>query len=126
MKRPPSELRERWSEAQVHITERFNELANSEIWNERRRLNPQRAVSIVETAVEYERDVTPEDIRAALCLIPVARGLMDAEELGLIRAARAASMTWDEIGDLLGLGDRRQGQQRFKRLSERLGLTENE
>ena len=53
---------------------------------------------------------------SGLRAIPAARARLDAEELGLIDAARRAGATWAEIAEALGLTSRQAAEQRRLRL----------
>lgn len=68
-----------------------------------------------------EPDVDHADITAALTLIPLARGEMDALETGLLQMSRGRGMTWQEIAFGLGLGTPQAARQRYERL---VGRTE--
>lgn len=61
------------------------------------------------------------DLRAALALIPAARGEMDAVETALLFLARAEGLTWPQIAESLGLRSAQAAQQRLDRLSDRPG-----
>ncbi len=114
------EIRVSWKRARDHITEKFGSFARAEFWNSRRCLDPGVAIEAVEMSWEFGRDVDEKDLRAALSLIPATRRHLDAVECGLIEGAREAGMSWDEIGEAMHLGDRRQAQQRHSRLRARL------
>jgi hypothetical protein len=60
-----------------------------------------------------------EDLRAALTLMPAARGEMDAVETALIFLARSEGLTWAQIAESLGLRSAQAAQQRLDRLSDR-------
>ena len=115
--------RELWHEARRRITERFGGLANETAWNSRRCLETMTAVTVVADAIEFERPVDVDDVRAGLCLVPQARISFVAAELDIIRRARQLGFTWDEIGSLLGVGDRRAAQQRYTRLQARFAAS---
>ncbi|MFK4641180.1 hypothetical protein ABIA52_004069 [Paenarthrobacter histidinolovorans] len=59
------------------------------------------------------------DLRAALTLVPAARGEMDAVETALLFLARAEGLTWQQIAESLGLRSAQAAQQRLDRLSDR-------
>ncbi|GAA0464418.1 hypothetical protein ABZ951_15580 [Streptomyces sp. NPDC046215] len=83
-------------------------------------LSPLTAVSTVAEAVDCQRpDVDTEDLRAALRLLSRARRSMEFDELMLLARAKQ-DFTWDEIGALTGIGDRRLAHQRYTRLRDRL------
>ena len=112
--------RQAWHAARRRLTGRFGDVARDERWNARRCLEPETAVQAVALAIEGERPVDPDDARAGLLLVPLARNAFYAYEHDLIRHARACGLTWEEIGRLLGIGDRRAAQRRYQRLTERL------
>ncbi|MFE3454023.1 DNA-binding protein [Nonomuraea sp. NPDC059194] len=66
-----------------------------------------------------EPEVDQPDITAALSLIPLVRGELDALEAGLLQMARGRGMTWSEIAFGLGLGTPQAARQRYERLAER-------
>lgn len=61
-----------------------------------------------------------QDLADAIRLLPFARDSLDIAEFTLIRAARAAEMTWEEIGELLGIPDKRTAQRHQVRLTDRI------
>ncbi|MEV0614681.1 DNA-binding protein [Nonomuraea sp. NPDC050404] len=71
------------------------------------------------TLDDGEPEVDHADITAALSLVPLVRGEMDALEAGLLRMARGRGMTWQEIAFGLGLGTAQAARQRSERLAER-------
>ncbi|MFI6480971.1 DNA-binding protein [Nonomuraea sp. NPDC050663] len=66
-----------------------------------------------------EPEVDHADITAALSLVPLVRGEMDALEAGLLQMARGRGMTWQEIAFGLGLGTAQAARQRWERLASR-------
>jgi hypothetical protein len=112
--------RQAWDAARRRLTDRFGDVTRDEQWNARRCLEPETAVQAVALAIEHERPVDADDTRAGLLLVPLARDALYAYEHDLIRHARACRLTWEEIGRLLGIGDRRAAQRRYQRLTERL------
>jgi hypothetical protein len=111
--------RKLWNEACQRLTERFGDVARDSAWQSRRHLEPITAVGAVADAIEFEQPVDADDVRAGLRLLPRARISLMACELDLIRRGREVGLTWEEIGSLLGIGDRRAAQQRQTRLRER-------
>lgn len=65
---------------------------------------------------ETDRDV----LAAGLRLLGSARAEVDQIEAALLFAARAAGMTFQEIGPLLGVGSGQAAQQRMSRVMARL------
>ncbi|MFI7424493.1 DNA-binding protein [Nonomuraea sp. NPDC049684] len=70
-----------------------------------------------------EPEVDQADITAALSLVPLVRGELDALEAGLLAMARGRGMTWQEIAFGLGLGTAQAARQRHERLAERSATT---
>ncbi|MEU0568915.1 DNA-binding protein [Nonomuraea sp. NPDC005983] len=66
-----------------------------------------------------EPEVDQADITAALSLLPLVRGELDALEVGLLQMARGRGMTWQEIAFGLGLGTAQAARQRHERLADR-------
>ncbi|MEU5861703.1 MULTISPECIES: DNA-binding protein [unclassified Nonomuraea] len=66
-----------------------------------------------------EPEVDQADITAALSLVPLVRGELDALEAALLGMARGRGMTWQEIAFGLGLGTAQAARQRHERLTER-------
>jgi hypothetical protein len=64
-------------------------------------------------------DITPDDVRDALRLLPGHRLEQSVYEFELLDHARRM-LTWEEIGQLTGAGDRRLAHQQFTRLRSRL------
>ena len=61
----------------------------------------------------------PESALAGLARIGALRDQLDAEELDLLTAARAAGATWAQIAAALGLATRQAAEQRHARLLRR-------
>ncbi|MFI6927476.1 DNA-binding protein [Nonomuraea spiralis] len=82
-----------------------------------------RLVSFLLSGAAAPHDGEPEvdhaDITAALSLVPLVRGELDALEAGLLRMARGRGMTWQEIAFGLGLGTAQAARQRCERLADR-------
>ncbi|WP_043635528.1 hypothetical protein [Nonomuraea candida] len=68
-----------------------------------------------------EPEVDHADITAALSLVPLVRGELDALEAALLQMARGRGMTWQEIAFGLGLGTAQAARQRCERLTDRTG-----
>jgi hypothetical protein len=68
-----------------------------------------------------EPEVDHADITAALSLLPLVRGELDALEAGLLQMAHGRGMTWQEIAFGLGLGTAQAARQRYERLADRAG-----
>lgn len=66
-----------------------------------------------------DRDVDAKVVLAGLALIGAARDELDQVEAALLFAARAAGVTFREIGAVLGLGSAQAAQQRMARLAAR-------
>lgn len=62
-------------------------------------------------------DIDPEDVRAALRLIPTVRAAADRLETSILTAARTCDLTWREIAESLGLDSPQAAAQRWGRLS---------
>jgi hypothetical protein len=65
-------------------------------------------------------DADPQVLGAGLGLLASARAELDQVEAALLFAARAAGMTFQEIGQALGLGSGQAAQQRMSRVLARL------
>jgi len=65
-------------------------------------------------------DVDPDVVTAGLGLIAAARGELDQVEAGLLFAARAAGVTFQQIAAALDLGSGQAAQQRMSRVLARL------
>lgn len=68
----------------------------------------------------------PAVLDAGLRLLAPARAELDQVESGLLFAARAAGMTWQQIAESLGLGSAQAAQQRLNRVLTRTHGTEPE
>ncbi|WP_239095947.1 DNA-binding protein [Micromonospora lutea] len=69
--------------------------------------------------VPGEEPVDEADLLAALTLFPHLRAEIDAMEAGLFRLARSRGLTWQAIGQGLGLGSAQAAKQRSDRLTTR-------
>jgi hypothetical protein len=58
---------------------------------------------------------------SALTLLPAARAEIDQLEAGIMFAARAQGLSWPQISRAMGLASAQAAQQRFDRLSGRVG-----
>ncbi|NJP91977.1 DNA-binding protein [Nonomuraea sp. FMUSA5-5] len=67
-----------------------------------------------------EAAVDHADITAALTLVPLVRGELDALEATLLQLARGRGMTWQDIAFGLGLGTPQAARQRYERLADRV------
>ncbi|WP_039825950.1 hypothetical protein [Nocardia testacea] len=67
-----------------------------------------------------ELEVDPEVVTAGLALLGAARSELDQAEAALLFAARAAGVTFQQIGAALGLGSGQAAQQRMSRVLARL------
>ncbi|MTK03129.1 DNA-binding protein [Micromonospora sp. CP22] len=73
--------------------------------------------------VPGEDPVDEADLLAALALFPHLRAEIDAMEAGLFNLARARGLTWQAIGQGLGLGSAQAAKQRSDRLTTRTSPT---
>jgi hypothetical protein len=67
-----------------------------------------------------DADVDPALVTAGLGLVDAARAELDQVEAGLLFAARAAGLTFQQIATALGLGSGQAAQQRMSRILARL------
>lgn len=66
-----------------------------------------------------EAPVDEADLLAALALFPHLRAEIDTMEAGLFHLARTRGLTWQAIGQGLGLGSAQAAKQRYDRLTAR-------
>jgi hypothetical protein len=66
------------------------------------------------------KDVSEEDLLAALTLLPAARAEVDQMEAALLFTARVRGLSWPRISRALGLGSAQAAQQRFERVTGRV------
>jgi hypothetical protein len=66
-------------------------------------------------------DLDEGGLLAALTLVPAARAEVDQVEAGLLFAARARGLSWPRIAQALGLASAQAAQQRYDRVSSRVG-----
>jgi hypothetical protein len=67
-----------------------------------------------------DADVDPDVVTAGLGLLGAARAELDQVEAGLLFAARAGGVTFQQIAAALGLGSGQAAQQRMSRVLARL------
>jgi len=82
---------------------------------------PPSAMDLVQFAVWRAGDGDEEDLLAALTLLPAARAEVDQTEAALLLTARAHGLPWSRISRALGLGSAQAAQQRFGRVTGRVG-----
>ncbi|MEV6692590.1 DNA-binding protein [Micromonospora sp. NPDC051196] len=70
-----------------------------------------------------EEPVDEADLLAALALFPHLRAEIDTMEAGLFQLARSRGLTWQTIGQGLGLGSAQAAKQRHDRLTARTPQT---
>lgn len=80
---------------------------------------PPTAVDLTQFALWHSADLTPDDLRHALALLPAARAEVDGVETGLLFAARSAGLTWAQIAEAMGFRSPQACQQHFTRLTTR-------
>jgi hypothetical protein len=66
------------------------------------------------------KDISQDDLLAALTLLPAARAEVDQMEAALLFTARAGALSWPRISRALGLGSPQAAQQRFDRVTDRV------
>ena len=87
---------------------------------------PHDAVTLIRQALwraNTARDALdlPDDLLAAIALLPAARAELDQLEAGLLFVARAEGLTWAQVARPLGLRTAQAAQQRHERVLARLG-----
>lgn len=80
---------------------------------------PPSATDLVQLALWRSGDLAPDDIAAALTLLPAARAEVDGLEAGALFIARSAGLTWAQIADAMGFNSPQACQQHFQRLATR-------
>jgi hypothetical protein len=70
-------------------------------------------------------DIGPDDLLAALALLPAARAEADQIETALLFIARGQGLSWPRISRAMGLGSPQAAQQRFDRVTGRAGNPAN-
>lgn len=84
---------------------------------------PPSAVDLAHFALWRSADLTPDDVLAALALLPAARAEVEGLEAGLLFTARGAGLTWAQIADATGFNSPQACQQHFNRLAARRSAT---
>lgn len=82
---------------------------------------PPSAVDLAQLALWRSAQLGPEDLLAALTLVPAARAEVDGLEDGLLFVARSAGLTWAQIAEAMGFNSPQACQQHYTRLSARRG-----
>lgn len=80
---------------------------------------PPSAIDLMQLALWRSRDLEPDDIAAAMALLPAARAEVDGLEAGMLFVARDAGLTWAQIAAAMGFNSPQACQQHFQRLSTR-------
>lgn len=80
---------------------------------------PPTAVDLTQFALWRSTDLGPDDLLAALTLLPAAREEVEGVEIGLIFAARNEGLTWSQIAATMGFRSPQACQQYVARLSSR-------
>ncbi|MFC0673493.1 DNA-binding protein [Brachybacterium hainanense] len=80
---------------------------------------PPSAVDLTQFALWRSAELAPEDLLAALALMPAARAEVDGVEAGLLFTARAAGLTWAQIAEAMGFRSPQACQQHAGRLNAR-------
>lgn len=81
---------------------------------------PPSAIDLVQYAIWQARDGNPDDLTAALALLPAARAELDQIEAAALFTARTAGLSWSRISQAIGLGSAQAAQQRFDRITGRV------
>ncbi len=82
---------------------------------------PPSAVDLAQFAAWRSADLAPEDLLAALALLPAARAEVEELEAALLFAARAAGLTWAQMAQAMGFNSPQACQQRYARLAAHQG-----
>lgn len=80
---------------------------------------PPTAVDLTQFALWRSTDLGPDDLLAALTLLPAARAEVEGVEIGLIFTARSEGLTWSQIAATMGFRSPQACQQYVARLSSR-------
>lgn len=80
---------------------------------------PPTAVDFTQFALWKSTDLTADDLRSALTLLPAARAEVEGVEIGLIFSAREAGLTWAQIAEAMGFHSPQACQQYVTRLTTR-------
>lgn len=82
---------------------------------------PPAATELLQRALRRPDELSDEDLRSALCLVPAARAEVEGLETGLLFLARGAGLTWAQIADAMGFRSPQACQQHYARLASRRG-----
>lgn len=82
---------------------------------------PPTAVDLTQFALWRSVELAPDDLLAALALLPAARAEVEGVEIGLLFTARNAGVTWAQIAEATGFRSPQACQQYYTRLSARQG-----
>ncbi|OXM64660.1 DNA-binding protein [Amycolatopsis sp. KNN50.9b] len=80
---------------------------------------PPTAVDLTQYALWRSADLTPDELLAALALLPAARAEVEGVEIGLLFTARNQGLTWAQIAEAMGFRSPQACQQYVNRLSAR-------
>ncbi|MDF5754392.1 DNA-binding protein [Spongiactinospora sp. TRM90649] len=80
---------------------------------------PPSAVDLAQFAVWRGAELAPDDILAAMTVLPAARAEVEGLEAALLFTARAAGLTWAQIADAMGFNSPQACQQHYTRLTAR-------
>lgn len=80
---------------------------------------PPTAVDLTQFGLWRSSNLGPDDLLAALTLLPAARAEVEGVEVGLIFAARNDGLTWAQIAKAMGFRSPQACQQHVARLSSR-------
>ncbi|MFI0424265.1 DNA-binding protein [Spongiactinospora sp. 9N601] len=84
---------------------------------------PPSALDLVQFAVWRNAGLSPEDVLAALTLMPAARAEVEGLESALLFTARGAGLTWAQIAQAMGFNSPQACQQHYNRLTARQDAT---
>ncbi|MEV0646756.1 DNA-binding protein [Phytomonospora sp. NPDC050363] len=82
---------------------------------------PPTAVDLTQFALWRSADLTPDDLLAALTMLPAARAEVEGVEIGLLFTARNAGLTWSQIAEATGFRSPQACQQYYTRMTARQG-----
>lgn len=80
---------------------------------------PPTAADLTQYALWRASDLTPDDLLAALSLVPAAKAEVEGVETGLLFVARSAGLTWAQIAEAMGFRSPQACQQYVNRLTAR-------
>ncbi|QBI18594.1 DNA-binding protein [Egibacter rhizosphaerae] len=80
---------------------------------------PPSAVDLAQFALWRSTELDPDDLLAALTLLPAARAEVEGLEAGLLFTARSAGLTWTQIAQAMGFKSPQACQQHYTRLTAR-------